>query len=55
MDYIEIPNKKWYFSKVSDEVYEFDSGLFRDHPHAAGDNEYHKKASTIKPPHLMPK
>ena len=45
--YIEVPNDKWYWcSKHNNEVYQFDNGLFRAHPHL-GKDTFHT-ASILK-------
>eukprot|EP00956_Cyclotella_meneghiniana_P028243 scaffold65096_cov24-Cyclotella_meneghiniana.AAC.3 len=31
LDYIEIPNDKWYLDKELNELYEFDNGIFVAH------------------------
>ena len=31
LDYIEVPQHEWYHSKVSNELYHFDNGLYRAH------------------------
>ncbi|KAL7531040.1 hypothetical protein ACHAWF_003607, partial [Thalassiosira exigua] len=31
LDYIEVPNAKWYYSRKDDQLYEFVDGIFRAH------------------------
>ena len=42
LDYIEVPNDKWYYSKRNDEVYQFDNGLFRAHQDVKGISHFIK-------------
>ena len=39
LDYIEIPNERWFLTKNKQELYEFDSGIFLAHK-AVEDNLY---------------
>jgi hypothetical protein len=32
LDYIEIPNEKWFLTEDGNELYEFDNGIFIAHP-----------------------
>lgn len=44
---IEVPADNWYFDSKSNELFEFDKGLFRAHPNKDTQNVFHK-ASTLK-------
>ena len=46
LDYIEVPNDKWYYSKRNNEVYQFDNGRFSAHPRL-GKDMFHT-TSTLK-------
>ena len=49
LDYIEIPNKKWYYSKKEDKLHKFDEGLFRAHPKLdTNETNMYNKASSLK-------
>ena len=49
LDYIEIPNKKWYYSKKEDELYKFDKRLFKTHPKQdTNEANTYNKASSLK-------
>ena len=40
LDFIEIPNEKWFLSEDKNELYEFDDGIFVAHPKIE-DNVFH--------------
>ncbi|KAL7526267.1 hypothetical protein ACHAWF_005244, partial [Thalassiosira exigua] len=40
LDYIKVPNEKWFHCAKTDELFEFDNGLFRAHPRHELDQHY---------------
>ena len=44
---IEVPNDTWYYDPKSNELFEFDKGLFRAHSKQTAPNTFHK-VSTLK-------
>ena len=51
LNYIEVPNETWYYSKDENELYEFDEGLFRAHQRIHRTEAFHV-ASILK---VLPK
>ncbi|KAL7549686.1 hypothetical protein ACHAWF_012949 [Thalassiosira exigua] len=50
LDYILVPRERWFHSKSTDEIYEFDEGLFRARQRAENDLKYHQFSSLKTPP-----
>ena len=49
LDYIQVPQEKWFYDARGEELYEFDEGLFRAHPKLAdGPDWTFSKTSGLK-------
>lgn len=48
LDYIEVPNEKWYYNEETKELYEFNDGLFCAHPCIDKTKQYVSTSSVLK-------
>lgn len=48
LDYIEVPNDKWYYSLKHNEIYQFTDGLFLAHPCTSKDLKEYSLKSVLK-------